>query len=101
MFPRHRHTVWPARVAGAAQVALRRRAAKRYAEPGVPDSQLPRPQAVVGEQEIPYRMRLTGPRSTAMRLTEVVHPLVVQPFASGPVGLIERRLRHGASRRAR
>src|SRR6185312_3066151 len=73
---RHGHTLTVTPVTAAIEIAVCRRACERHAETGVPDPQLPGPQAVVGEQEIPYRVGLARLRPPAMGQAELVDPFL-------------------------
>ena len=75
-------TVGPDSVAAAVEVTPRRLAGERHAEAGVPDPQLARAQAVVGEQEIPHRVGLA--RLRPVRLQELTDSLAVCVFAALP-----------------
>src|SRR6201999_1075961 len=90
---RHGHTLTATPVTAAIEVAVRPRACERHAETGVPDPQLPGPQAVVGEQEIPYRVGLACLRPPAVGPTELVDPFLVHPLAHGPVVLAQSDIR--------
>src|SRR5215475_9213201 len=81
-------------VTAAIEIAVRLRACEHYAEAGMPNPQLPGPQAVVGEQEVPHRMGLAGLCPSAVGRTELVHPFVMRPLADGPVVLVEQAIRH-------
>jgi hypothetical protein len=64
------HGAIDARVPGAPEERRRRRAGQAHAEARVPPAQLTGPQAVVGEQEVPHRVRLTAARAVPVRPQE-------------------------------
>ena len=93
---RHRHPIGVLAVARAVQVPPRG-SAEHDAEAGMPDPQLPGPQAVVLKQEVPHRMWLAHTHAAKMRLDEFLDPAPIFVGSGGPVALGKQCVSHRGS----